>query len=417
MLFSYILPGLVTFTGLYLLIRLRMFFVLHPLQASREFIDAARDRESRRSLFLALAGTLGVGNIFGVCAGLLIGGPGVVFWLLFSSIFSSVIKYAETVLTFDFLNNDKGMSTVLFHVFKKYGKSVSFIYSSLTVLLALFMGAAMQSKAVNDVAYFSLGLTPAISGILLLLFFLPCIIGGIRKIEAVTALLIPLTTIVYILMCFCVLLCNSSKIPGVIFQVFSCAFSPSSIVGGGVAIAIKEGFARGILSNEAGAGTSALAHSRAQGRSPHVAGLFAMSEVFFDTTLLCTLTALTVLVSVDDLSRFSSPMALIFNSFCSIFGDVGGYILLLLVLSFAYSTIICWYFYGMKCMSFIFPKHKTFFAVIFIGFLLFTSLISYEIIIYLTDYLLFIMSVFTLAALIKKSSRIAQLSKNKGTDA
>ena len=411
MLISFLLPIALTAVGIYLLIKLRFFYILHPLRTAGEFLTSARDREARRSLFLALAGTLGVGNIFGVCAGLLIGGAGVVFWLVLSSFFSSVIKYAETVLAFCFPGNDRGMSKVFSTVFKKKGIAISAVYSFLTILLALFMGAAIQSRAVCDVAYFSFGFSPFCSGIILFVLFLPCIIGGIEKIEKTTETIIPLTMIVYILMCFAVIFFNFSKIPATVNAIFSSAFRPCSIAGGGVAVAIKEGFARGILSNEAGVGTSAMAHTRTQGRSPHIAGLFAMSEVFFDTTLLCTLTAFTVLVSCDNITSFSSPMLLIYSSFCACFGKAGGYIFSFLVLFFAYSTIICWYFYGHKCTSVIFPKGVQIYAVLFVVFLLFNSFISYEMLIYSTDYILLVMSVFTLSALVKCAERIALLSK------
>ena len=136
---SGLLPFMVGGVGIYLLFRLRFFYILHLIRTVREIASALRDRDSRRSLALALAGTLGVGNIFGVGAGLMIGGPGCLFWLLVSSFFAMVIKYAETLLAFD-IKGRRGFSDLLRPPF-------SLIYAVLIVLLSLFMGSAMQSAA------------------------------------------------------------------------------------------------------------------------------------------------------------------------------------------------------------------------------------------------------------------------------
>lgn len=411
MLNSLLLPILITGTGTFLLFKLNFFFLKHPLRVASDYIRAMHDRDSRRSLFLALAGTLGVGNIFGVCAGLMIGGAGSVFWLAASSLFASVIKYSETVLVLDCPDHSMGMSSVFARVFPKFGLNIGKIYAVITILLALLMGSAMQSRALAEVALFSLGINPYICGFILLIFFLPCVFGGARKIENITEILVPMTTIIYIIMCLWIILSNFSRLPFTFYNIFRSAFSPLPMVGGAMATAIREGFARGILSNEAGAGSSALAHSRAEKRSPYDAGLFAMSEVFFDTDLLCILTALTVLVSVENLDSFTSPMSLIFSSFYGSFGGVGGYALVLLILSFAYSTIICWYYYGLRCISFVACRLRALYVCLFVVFFVFTWLLPSRILIYLTDTMLLTMSVFTLSALIRQSSRISLLTK------
>ena len=140
-------------------------------------------------------------------------------------------------------------------------------------------------------------------------------------------------------MSFAVIFAHVDRIPSVVSEVMNSAFGVPAVIGGGVSggfmIALKEGFARGILSNEAGCGTSALAHSRAEGREPSVAGLFGMCEVFFDTTLLCMLTAIVILLSVEDISAFSTPMSLVTGAFVSTLGEISGYILLILVFMFA----------------------------------------------------------------------------------
>lgn len=407
---SLLLPILVTAVGLFLLIRLKFFFIIHPIKTTSEFIEALKNRDARRSFFLALAGTLGVGNIFGVSAGLMIGGAGSLFWLFLSSFFSMVIKYAETLLTFDGKSPRGGMAAVISSSFGNAGKSLGHLYALLTVALALFMGSAIQAEAVIDVANDTLALNPAVTALILAVLFAPCIFGGAEKIEKITEIIIPLTTIIYILMCFAAIFANFSKLHSVIWEIFSSAFSGKAALGGVSIIAIKEGFARGILSNEAGVGSSALAHSRAEGREPHVAGLFGISEVFFDTTLLCMLTGIAILTSLDNISVYKSPMSLVTAAFTSVLGEFSGYILLALILAFAYSTVICWYFYGSECSKLYFPRLKPIFAVAFPAFFFFSAAVSSEGLLYITDLIILFMSLLTLSSIIKKEDRILKLS-------
>ena len=407
---SFLLPILVASAGLYLLVRLRFFFICHPIRTIGEFTSALGDRGARRSLCLALAGTLGVGNIFGVAAGIMIGGEGSLFWLFLSSIFAMIIKYAETLLTFDSKTARGGMAEVIRRVFPKCGDLLAPIYAVMTLALSLFIGSAMQSVAVLDVAEGAFSIHPVIGAVILIILLTPVLIGGARKIENITEIVIPLTTIIYIIMCFSVILINFHRIYDVIKLIISSAFSFRSAVGGLSFVAIKEGFARGILSNEAGAGTSAMAHSTHQRRTPHVAGLFAMCEVFFDSIVLCMLTGFAILLSVDNISAFYTPMSLVSAAFSASLGSFSVYILFGLVFAFAYSTLICWYFYGIEYSSMYFPKIKHFYPFLFLLFILASRFINTKVILYITDSLLLIMTVMTLSAIVKKSNRIVDLS-------
>ena len=411
--FSLLLPILVTAVGFYLLIKLRYFFLIHPIRTIRELLGGLKKRDDRRSFFLALAGTLGVGNIFGVSAGIMIGGAGSLFWLLLSTLFAMIIKYAETLLVFDADIDRGGTSALLSSVFSKWGKRLSPAYALLMLLLALFMGSAMQSAALIDVAENSLGITPLITGFILFIMLIPCLVGGAKKIESITEIIIPLTTIIYIIMCFCVIFSNLSRIGEVIKTIFTSAFNFRSAVGGGISfLAVREGFARGILSNEAGVGTSAMAHSRSKGRTPHLAGLFAMCEVFFDSTLLCMLTGISILISIEDISSFSSPMALVGAAFYSVLGNASSVLLPIVILSFAYATIICWYYYGRECATIYFPTLKAIYPALFIAFMLMSRHIRSDFLLYVIDILLLFMSFMTLSAIVKKSPRISEISSS-----
>jgi AGCS family alanine or glycine:cation symporter len=193
---------------------------------------------------------------------------------------------------------------------------------------------------------------------------------------------------------------NIHRLPAVFYEIIISAFCPSAVAGGVIPVAIREGFSRGILSNEAGIGSSATAHLRGGKRAPHVAGLFGILEVFFDTTLLCTLTGLAVLVSVKDISAFDTPMSLVTAAFVSTLGRYSGYILTFLILSFAYATIICWYFYGaVFCSSWLFTP-------IFCIFLLVPTVARVDFLVYSTDLIIFFMAVIVLARIIKGRAKL-----------
>ena len=398
---SLLIPLLVTASGAYLLFKFKFFFILHPLRTFGEFAAELKNRQSRRSFFLALAGTLGVGNIFGVSAGILIGGAGSLFWLILSTPFAMVLKYAETMTVCQYPEIKGGMSEVIEHRLGRWGRGLAGIYAGFTVLLAFFMGGAMQSGAICDIADSTLGLKPVFCSFILVILFLPCLFGGVEKIEKITEILIPLTTIIYIILCFAVILVHYDRLPLAINQVIKSAFSPTACLGGISATAIKEGFARGILSNEAGVGTSALAHSRAEGRSPHVAGLFGIFEVFFDTALLCTLTGLAILVSCTDPTAFSTPMSLVGAAFSGTLGKGCGSVLTLLTFSFAYSTVICWYFYGRRLSTLYFKRLAKIYPPIFLAFLTLSSSLRSGFLLYVVDVLMLFMSILTISAILK----------------
>lgn len=409
---TFLLPILVSSVGMYLLIRLRAFFIIHPIRTAAEVGRALKDRRSRRSFLLALAGTLGVGNIFGVAAGIMIGGAGSLFWLFISSAFAMAIKYAETLLVFDVKNSRGGTAALIAEAFEKIGPFLSPIYAILTVILALFMGAAMQSSAVVDILDGTLEISPISSVVLLLLLLIPALLGGVSKIENITEIIIPMTTIIYITVCFLVIFVNINRLGTVINSMIASAFSFRSAVGGGLSfLVVKEGFARGILSNEAGVGTSAMAHARSGQQDPRMGGLFAMCEVGFDSVILCSLTGLVILTSVDNPAEFSSPMSLVYAAFYGVLGNGAAYVLIPVILAFGYATIICWYFYGLEYSASYFRRLKTVYPLLFILSLFLPIILGDGAMLSVIDVCLLFMSFMTLSVIIKRMNKILSLSK------
>ena len=322
------LPLILSAVGIYFLIKLRFFFILHPVKTVGKTFRAIKDKRALKSLTLALAGTLGVGNVFGVAVGIIVGGPGSVFWLFISMFFAMIIKYAEVVISADNLFHDNethgGMFYVIRNSFKHRGRFMSKLYAASVLLLALVMGGALQSGTASDSAEGALGIPPVITAMIIGILTIFSILGGARKIEKVTAIVIPLTTIFYIFATLSVIIINFSSFSHILKLVLLSAFNTESAIGGVLGFILgapfHEGFARGILSNEAGTGTSSIAHARSGVLNPARAGLLGMFEVWFDTGLICMLTAFSILLSVPDTSLFKTGTELVMYTIGNVFG-------------------------------------------------------------------------------------------------
>lgn len=413
----FLLPIAVTLTGLYFLFKLRFFFIFHPKRTVKKGLSSLRGKGTFSSLALALAGTLGIGNIVGVAVGISIGGPGSVLWLLISSVFAIVIKYCESSLSSDY-GDSKGMIGVIAKSFGKHSYLLSMVYAALVLLLSFFMGAALQSASIGQCASLSLKIPVYVTAPILTILLIFSIRGGTEKIEKITVIIIPLTTIIYILLAvFCVLI-NFKNLPGAFCAVFESAFRTESAVGGffGFLMSekIKEGYLRGILSNEAGAGTSSIAHSKNKSEDAGAVGVMGIFEVVFDTVILCMLTAFATLVSVKDFSGLSG-VGIILSGIGNTFGRVSEYLVFICIFAFAYSTVICWYYYGSFAYEYLLSaKSGRSFASLFVISAFVGAFVSDDSLIGFTDLILLFLSLISLSALIKNSDRIKTLSERSG---
>ncbi len=413
-----LLPILITAFGFYMLIKLRFFFIIHPIKTAGKMLRLFKDKSSRASLFLALAGTLGVGNIVGVAYGISVGGVGSVFWIFVSSIFAAVIKYSESALAADRKAGEHGgMMYVIKSSFSKIGGTLGSIYAILCILLSFSMGCALQSESfVSSVS--TVKIPDCIFALAFAIPIIAVIKGGAKKISSVTSVIIPMATLIYISICLSVILKHISELPSAVNKILAEAFNFPSITGGVSAFfgtkAIKEGYARGLLSNEAGAGTSSMAQARSNMSAAEV-GLLGILEVFFDTTVLCTLTGLAVAVSGVDASGFSGGIEIISSVFKNTLGYASTVILTVLIFAFAFSTVVCWYYYGSECLEYLFKTKKSgWYTALFVFFTLFGFIVSTDVLIAVSDVLLFFMSVITVAVLYKNSERILVLSERHG---
>lgn len=418
-----VLPILLGAVGVYFLIKLRLFLILHPIRTFCRGMRSMRDKRVLRSFMLALAGTLGVGNVFGVAIAIIIGGPGSILWLLVSMIFAMVIKYAEVVISSDNLYHDTDTHGGFFYVirasFKKTGKVLSLIYAAVTVLISFILGASLQVNAAKQTVTSVLDIPVGVIAIASLLITALAVIGGATKIEKITSILIPLTTVIYIISTLIVIFSNFSRISSVIEAVVKGALFSHSIYGGALGFltskAVSEGFARGLLSNEAGAGTSSMAHARSGVINPASAGIFGIFEVWFDTGVICLLTGLSILLSVPDIDMFSEGMQIVMYAVGSCLGSGGKLAIVLCVLAFAYATVICWYYYGSESWGALFgARRRVYFTPLFLLFVCLGSFFDSALLVSATDVLLTVATVLTLLTLIKNSDRIRDLSESGG---
>ena len=298
-----------------------------------------------------------------------------------------------------------------------FSVGLSRVYAVLCLLLALVMGCALQTESAVLSLKESLGISPFLSVVLFLLAFFLAIRSGAERVDRAAAVIIPTAMLVYVFLALALLLQNLSKIPEAVLSVFSDAFTPDAGVGGLVGFLtskkIREGYSRGLLSNEAGAGTSSLAHTRSAGE-PCEAGLHGICEVIFDTVILCTLTALAILVALPEGYSECSGVTLVMLTVGSVFGNASRTLLAILIGAFALSTVICWYYYGYVTYSTLFGRVGALYSAVFVLFLALGSLLPERMLVLSSDVLLLGLTLISTLTVIKGSDRIRLLSEQGG---
>jgi len=303
----------------------------------------------------ALAGTLGVGNIAGVGVAVGLGGPGALFWMWVVALLAAVAKYAEVVLGIHYREKDPetGIFRGGFMYIVKRGlgegwKWLAFLWSFLFFLQFLVSGA-VQSNALADVVSYSFGVNKLVAGIIIAVLVGLVILGGIRRIGKVAEKLVPLMAVIYFIGAMAIILMNIAELPEALATIFRSAFEGMAPVGGfagsTIMVAIRNGFARGVYSNEAGMGTSPIAHSTAITDHPVRQGMWGIFEVFVDTIVMCTLTGL-VIVITGVLPSGEVGASLTASAFRSGLFGTGDLVVTVTTVLFAYTTILLAEFYA-----------------------------------------------------------------------
>lgn len=318
------------------------------------------ERGGARALGVALAGTLGVGNIAGVATAIALGGAGAIFWMWISAILAMFLKYAEVVLAVKTrIYDEKGMPHggapyYIRRIFPtRWGSGLAAFFAALCVVCSLTLGGVMQSAAAAESMQSAFGVPPLLTGCALGVGAFLILATGARGVERACTMIVPFMCVLFVLFSLVALVLRREAIPAALGSIFKNAFRFQSAGAGFLGFftsrALRYGVARGLVSNEAGCGTAPIAHAATPCRSAERQGLFGMVEVAVDTLLLCTVTALVILVSgVSDCGGGGMDFAI--TAYTEILGAVAAPVLSVSVLLFAFATVLCWAHYGSESL-------------------------------------------------------------------
>ena len=378
-----------------------------------------------QSMCTALAASIGTGNIVGVCAALSAGGPGAVFWMCVSAFFGEATAYAENALGVLYRQTDadgivrggamytmqNGLQDLIGQTnARRMGK----MYAFLTVGAALGMGNAVQINTAAAALHDAFGVPMLLTGVLCAFLLSFLLYKGRTAVAKTAERLVPFSCIVFFIACFAVIVKQYQQIPGVCRDILHGAFGFQSIGGGFSANVLRQGvitgFRRGIFSNEAGLGTSVAVHAAAEGGTPHEQGLRSMAEVFFDTVLMCSLTAVCVLC-VPQASSVP-PTQMFVYALQSLFGNAAGRIVAVALSLFAVSTLIGWSFFGRESSHFVFGKRGDIpFCILFCAVVCLGSRMSFSTVWHISDIMNALLAFPNLLSLFLLCEKVMQIGK------
>ncbi|MBQ7670880.1 MAG: sodium:alanine symporter family protein [Clostridia bacterium] len=367
-----ILPAVLIFVGVFLAAKFRFFFLIHPFKTMKRVGTAASSGGTSpfKALTVALAGTLGVGNISGVATAITAGGPGAVFWMWASALTAMSVKYAEVYLAVKYRRAEVSGDKVRYRggayyymkegLAKFLGKRTSSViavfFACLLVSNSLLTGNIVQVNAASSVFD---GVPKIAVGAVIAVFALAVSAGGAKRVGDFTVRVIPFLTAVYVFLSLFIIISNIGKTGEVLRSIVDGAFSFRAAAGGaagyGISRAVRFGVTRGVFSNEAGCGTAPTAHASADAKSPHDQGCLGIFEVFCDTIVMCTMTAFVILLSgvtgVDGI-----PLSM--KAYGAFFGKFGEIAIGVSVMIFAVATVICQGYYGLEAIESLGGKKK-----------------------------------------------------------
>ena len=361
-------PVLLIISGVFYCVRLRAFYFFHPIKSLKRMLS----REKRggvsplKALCLALAGTLGVGNMVGVASAIALGGCGAVFWMWVSALVAMSLKYAEIVVAMRhrrFDNEGKPHGAAMYYITDLFGgrtagRILSVIFALLCLLNAVSMGGMIQIKAAADAANGVFGVPHILIGGGFAVTAFCAMWRGSNGILHFTEKLVPFMTVGFVVISLFVVLTDIDGAYSAIREIFKNAFTIESGVSGVLGFlfsnALRYGTMRGILSNEAGCGTSPTAHAVSDCDIPAKQGLWGVLEVFVDTILLCTLTAIVIIMSGNTYGN--DYMMMTVDAYSVAIGNVAGIFVAISVMLFGLATILCWGHYGMESVRYLSTK-------------------------------------------------------------
>ena len=401
-------------TGIYLTIRLGLLQVARLPKAFQLIFTKDKghgDVSSFAALCTALAATVGTGNIIGVATAIKVGGPGALFWMWMAAFFGMATKYAEGLLAIKYRTKDANgavaggpMHYILLGMGEKW-RPLAIFFALAGVLVALLgIGTFTQVNSITESIQNTAQVDPAITALILSIFVGIAVFGGLKSISKVSTAVVPFMAIVYILGTLTVILFNIEEIPATLALIFTSAFSPAAAVGGfagaSIRMAIQNGVARGVFSNESGLGSAPIAAAAAKTNEPVEQGLISMTGTFIDTLIICTLTGLTILVT-GVWSGDLNGVALTQSAFLTVFSHFGPALLTIFLVLFAFTTILGWNYYGERCFEFLFGvRFIWLYRVVFVVMVLLGGFIELDMVWIIADIVNALMALPNLIALI-----------------
>lgn len=414
-------------TGLYLTIILKgmQFRVLpHALKLIfHKEPDGKGEISHFAALMTALAATVGIGNIVGVATAIVLGGPGAVFWMWMTGLVGMATKYSEAVLAVKYRQSgDNGFKGGPMY-YLTHGLNMprlGMAFAIFTALAAFGIGNMTQANAVAQILQTQMAIPTWVTGLVLLTLTSMVILGGIKSIGKFTSFLVPFMIVIYVSAALIILVMNADKIGTAFGLIFYHAFNPIAAGGGfmgaTIAAAIRFGVARGVFSNESGLGSAPIAAAAAKTNDPVRQALVSMTQTFIDTLVVCTMTALIILISPFWQEGVSAGL-LTMQSFEFYLGTAGTVVVLVSTVLFAYSTILGWSYYGEKAFEYIFGEHNVrLYRVIFISFVMVGAMMKLEFVWNFSDLMNGMMAIPNLIALLLLS-KVVQKETHRYFDA
>lgn len=402
-------------TGIWLTVRLGVLQVVRlPRALTLIFTsknDGSGDVNSFQSLMTALAATVGTGNIVGVATALKAGGPGALFWMWLAAFFGMATKYAEGLLAVKYRSVDKNGNIAggpMYYIEKGLGEK----YRPLAVLFALFgvlcayfgIGTFAQVNSIVEITQLAAGIPVEYTGIVLTVLVAAITLGGLKSIARVAGKLVPTMALLYLIITAGILIFNIDALPAAIASVIESAFTPTAATGGflgaTVMMALRNGVARGVFSNESGLGSAPIVAAAAKTKWPAEQGLISMTGTFIDTIIICTLTGLSLIVTGAWSGEFNGA-AMTQQAFVSVYGNLGSLLLMIGLSLFAFTTILGWNYYGERCIEYLLGVNAILpYRLIFIGLIACGPFLKLEAIWVLADIVNGLMAIPNLIALL-----------------
>lgn len=413
-------------TGVFLTIRLQLLQVFR-LPTALGLIFKAKNKgdgdvSSFKALCLALAATVGTGNIVGVATAVQVGGPGAIFWMWMAAFFGMATKYGEGLLAIKYRTIDeKGQIAggPMYYIERGLGRKwrpLAMFFAASCILVAFFgIGTFPQVNAIVDSVELSFGVNKYITDAVITILVAAITLGGIKSISRAASAIVPFMAVLYLIISALILIMHASQIPAAVITIIHSAFTTTAASGGflgaTIMMAMKNGIARGVFSNESGLGSAPIAAAAAKTNWPSEQGLISMTGTFIDTIIICTMTGLTlVLTGVWNGDAVGAAMTN--SAFTSALGLLGGHFLTVSLALFAFTTILGWNYYGERACLYLFGMNSIIaYRIIFILLVASGAFLKLDLIWIIADIVNGLMAIPNLIALIGLSGVIAAETK------